>query len=159
MLTNEQRQTYINTIRGFPAQFAALVSGLNEEQLTTPYLEGEWTVAQNVHHVADSHMNCYIRMKLLATEDRPTLKPYDQDVWAALPDGSTAELAASLTILQGLHRRWSDWLASLGEQDWQRVGYHPEIGDVTLDDLLRSYAAHGQAHIDQITRTLAAQPA
>src|SRR6185503_17487636 len=90
MLTMAQRQGLIDAIRHLPTQLADLVARLTPEQLTTPYLPGEWTVAQNVHHLVDSHMNSYIRCKLMATEDHPPLKPYDQDAWAALPDATSA---------------------------------------------------------------------
>jgi DinB superfamily len=114
-------------------------------------------VAQNVHHLADSHMNSFIRMRLILTEDRPTLKPYDQDLWAALADSGTTALEESLTLLHGLHARWVRLFESLDEADWRRSGLHPENGEVTLEDILRIYAAHGQGHIDQISRALAAE--
>src|SRR5918911_671482 len=106
MLTDAQRREMIEKIRDLPAQLKERVSGLTDEQLTTHYLAGEWTVAQNVHHLADSHMNSFVRLKLILTEDRPTLKPYDQDLWAELADSGTTALEESLSILEGLHRRW-----------------------------------------------------
>jgi hypothetical protein len=157
VLTNEQRHELIDKIRVFPAQLRARVSGLTDEQLTTHFLDGEWTVAQNVHHLADSHMNSFIRMRLILTEERPPLKPYDQDRWAELADSGVTALEDSLSILEGLHRRWVRLFESLGAADWQRAGQHPEIGEVTLDGILQIYAAHGEGHIDQINRTLAAQ--
>ncbi|MCB9137864.1 MAG: DinB family protein [Caldilineaceae bacterium] len=99
-MTNDQtaRQANIEAIEALPGQVAALTAGLTAEQLTTPYDKGEWTIAQNVHHLCDSHMNSYIRCKLIATEERPPLKPYDQDVWARFPDAEGADLAASLAF-------------------------------------------------------------
>src|SRR5207253_2499523 len=99
----------------------------------------------------------FIRIRLILTEDRPTLKPYDQDLWATLADSGTAELEESLCILDGLHARWVRLLESLDEPAWQRSGLHPENGEVTVEDMLRTYAAHGQGHIEQIGRALAAQ--
>ena len=158
MGTQEQRREYIDKIRNLPGQLRELVHDLSDEQLTTPYLDGEWTVAQNIHHVADSHMNSYIRVKLILTEEYPTLRPYDQDAWAELVDADSATLETSLMLLTGLHRRWVTLFESLGEAEWRRAGLHPEVGEMTIDDILESYAAHGEAHIDQIQRTLAAQP-
>ena len=155
MLTNEQRHHLIRKIDRLPADLEAVVRELSDEQLTTHYLEGEWTVAQNVHHLADSHMNSFIRLKLMLTEDRPTLKPYDQEAWAELSDGNNPAIETSLTLLQGLHRRWVMIFEQLPAADWGRAGLHPEIGEVTVEDLLQSYAAHGEGHIDQINRTLA----
>jgi hypothetical protein len=155
-MTTQERQHLIDKIRRLPTQIEELVSGLSEAQLTTHFLAGEWTVAQNVHHLPDSHMNSYIRCKLILTEENPPLKPYDQDAWATLPDAQTADLSTSLILLKQLHARWVIFWENLPETAWRRTGFHPENGPMTLDDILRSYAAHGEAHIDQITRTLMA---
>ncbi|HEX5689008.1 MAG TPA: putative metal-dependent hydrolase [Roseiflexaceae bacterium] len=157
MLSPEQRPALIDKIRTLPAQLRECVAGLTERQLTTHFLEHEWTVAQNVHHVADSHMNSFIRTRLILTEDRPTLKPYDQDLWAELADSGTTALEESFCILEGLHQRWVRLFESLDEASWRRAGIHPESGEVTLDDILEIYAAHGEGHLDQIARTLAAE--
>lgn len=151
------RTLLIDKIRRLPEQIAGLVAGQSDAQLTAHPLAGEWSVAQNVHHLADSHMNSYIRCKLIATEDHPTLKPYDQDMWAEMVDASGPDLAVSLALLTALHSRWVVFWENLPANAWARTGFHPENGDISLDDLLESYAAHGEAHIDQITRTLAAQ--
>lgn len=155
-MTTQERQQDIDKIRRLPGQIEALVSGLSAAQLTTHFLAGEWTVAQNVHHLADSHMNSYIRCKLILTEENPPLKPYDQDAWANLPDAQSADLSTSLLLLAQLHARWVTFWENLPETAWGRVGFHPDNGPMTLADIVRSYAAHGEAHIDQITRTLAA---
>ena len=147
----------IARIARLPAALEALVRNLSEEQLTTHYLPHEWSAAQNVHHLADSHMNSFIRLKLILTENRPPLKPYDQDAWAVRADADNVAIQSSLGLLQGLHRRWITLFESLQEAEWSRTGLHPEHGEVSVEDLLRSYADHGEGHIDQITRTLAAQ--
>ena len=157
MFTEAQRREMIDQIRVLPARLRERVSGLTDAQLTTHFQAGEWTVAQNVHHLADSHMNSFIRIRLILTEDHPTLKPYDQDLWAGLADSGTPALEESLSILDGLHRRWVRLFESLDEASCQRSGLHPESGEVTIEDMLRIYAAHGQGHIDQISRALAAQ--
>ena len=156
-MSEQERGALIEKIRRLPQQIADLVAGLNEAQLTTPYLAGEWTVAQNVHHLVDSHMNSYIRCKLIATEEHPTLKPYDQGAWANFADASAADVRGSLVMLAQLHRRWVSFWETLPEAAWARTGHHPESGTVTLATQLAGYAEHGEAHIDQITRTLAAQ--
>lgn len=156
-MTAQERLLLIDKIRHLPAQLEELVMGLSVPQLTTHFLAHEWTVAQNVHHLADSHMNSYIRCKLILTEEKPPLKPYDQDAWAALPDAQSAELASSLTLLKHLHPRWVTFWETLPTDAWNRSGFHPENGPMTLADILHSYAAHGEAHLEQITRTLAAQ--
>jgi hypothetical protein len=156
MHTHQERQTFIATIATFPDDMSALVAGLTDEQLTTPYLAGEWSVAQNIHHLADSHMNSFIRLKLMLTEDRPPLKGYNADAWAVLPDASDADIATSLMILTGLHRRWVKLWQSVQADQWERSGIHSERGEVILDELLKMYANHCKAHIDQVTRTLQA---
>jgi hypothetical protein len=155
-MESAERAALIATVAALPERLAALTAGLSEAELTTHFLEGEWTVAQNVHHLVDSHANSYVRCKLIATEDRPTLKPYDQDAWAALPDAQQADIQVSLAILRGLHRRWVQFWGSLPEDAWERAGLHPESGVVTLERMLRTYADHGEGHLDQIRRTLAA---
>lgn len=156
-LDQATRLALIGSLRAYPQKLADLVAGLTPYQLTTHFLAHEWTVAQNVHHVADSHMNSYIRMRLILNEAYPTLRPYDQDAWANAPEARSADLSYSLTLLQGLHERWAAAFAALHDDQWTRLGYHPENGDVSVEDILRDYVAHGEAHIDQIQRTLAAQ--
>lgn len=156
MLSASDRRIYIEKIRQLPSQVRELVGELTDEQLYTHFLEGEWSVAQNVHHLVDSHMNTYIRMKLMLTEERPTLKPYDQAKWAELPDYQLP-IETSLKLLEALHERWTALFESLSYEQWQHTGYHPEVGQIRVDDLLKSYAEHGEAHLDQIQRTLAAQ--
>lgn len=144
----------INRIRSLPNQLDELVMGLTDEQLITPYDEGEWTIAQNVHHLADSHINSFIRFKLVLLEDNPTLKPYNQDEWARTPEANSPDIAHSLAILRGLHARWCALMDSLKPEQWARQGYHPERGVITLEDMLTTYADHGEAHIRQIQAVL-----
>jgi hypothetical protein len=103
-------------------------------------------------------MNSYIRCKLIATEDQPPLKPYDQDQWATFADATDADVLLSLRLLRSLHARWVTFWEHLPEEAWQRTGYHPENGLINLEMQVQLYAAHGVGHLDQITRTLAAQP-
>jgi hypothetical protein len=148
----------IQTIREFPVKLRALLDGLSENDLTTEFLSDEWTVAQVVHHCADSHMNSIIRLKLMLTEDKPPLKGYSEKQWALLVDGNQADLEPSLKILEGLHTRWVQVWESLSEAQWQRTGIHSEFGEITLDELLDIYDDHCRTHIGQIERVLAARP-
>lgn len=146
-----ERNRLIKQIRDFPAELENNVCDLNDRQLDTPYRTGGWTVRQVVHHIADSHMNAFIRMKLALTEDAPRFKTYEQDDWALLPDTREAQTGSSLLILRGLHERWANLLERLPAESWTRKGVHPENGEVTIDDMLASYAAHGARHLNQIT--------
>jgi uncharacterized damage-inducible protein DinB len=150
MFNREERNSKIAEIRDAPPIIRAAVQGLNDEQLDTPYRDGGWTARQVVHHLADSHANAYLRFRWLATEDYPTIKTYDQDVWAALPD-SRLPVGSSLKLLEGLHERWVAFLELLPDEAWSRRGMHPERGEVTIDDLLEIYADHGAHHAGQIT--------
>ena len=128
----------------------AAVTGLSEPQLDLAYRPGGWTVRQLVHHVADSHMNGYIRLKLAVTEDEPTIKPYDQDQWVRLPD-SRLPLDVSLGILDGVHTRWSVLWRALDAGQFARMFRHPELGIVSLDHHLQLYAWHSRHHVAHIT--------
>jgi hypothetical protein len=144
------RSTKIAKIRELPANLEKAVAGLSDQQLDTPYREGGWTLRQVVHHLADSHMNAFVRMKLILTEDNPTIKPYNQDAWATQADYLNVPLAASLGILRGLHERWARVMESVPEQAWQRTANHPERGPVTLEGMLTTYANHGEKHVEHI---------
>ncbi|MEP7217478.1 MAG: YfiT family bacillithiol transferase [Bacteroidota bacterium] len=151
MLTEQERAERIGGIEELPALAEAAVRDLNDIQLDTPYRDGGWNVRQVIHHLADSHMNAIIRMKLLLTEENPTIKPYDQDSWVALADCAGYPVDSSLAILRGLHDRWVALLRSMPESAWSRGGMHPEIGAITMDDLLVNYSDHGANHVRQIT--------
>ena len=159
MSESADRGEAIERIRRLPQQLEELVAGLSTEALTARPLTGEWSVAQNVHHLADSHINSYVRCKLMATEESPTLKPYDEAAWARFADGSSADLSDSLALLKALHARWVQFWETLPDEAWQRTGLHPESGEVTLARQLELYVSHGEAHLDQIRRTLAARAA
>lgn len=147
-LTPAQRQEALRAIRALPAELRTAVAGLSGAQLDTPYREGGWTVRQVVHHVADSHMNAYVRLKLALTEDNPVIKPYEEQFWAELPDSSLPP-EVSLDLLERLHQRFMRVLE--GVTDWSRPWTHPSSGRWTLDTLLAMYAWHGRHHVAHIT--------
>ena len=150
-IDESQRKLFIRQIGEAPSNMQAAVEGLNQDQLETPYRPGGWTVRQVVHHVPDSHLNAYVRCKLALTEQEPTIKPYDEALWAELYDARTAPLEPSLNLLQSLHKRWTALLDSLSPGDFNRKLNHPENGPMTLDDVLSLYAWHGRHHVAQIT--------
>src|SRR5215468_6309031 len=149
--TSEQRVRLIDDIAATPELMRKAALGLNEQQLNTPYREGGWTVGQVVHHVPDSHMNSYIRFKFALTEHEPTIKAYDEAVWANLIDARTASIEPSLSLLDGLHHRWVLLLRSLSDADVKRRFNHPELGIVTVDQYISLYAWHGKHHVAHIT--------
>ncbi|MCY3718184.1 MAG: DinB family protein [Anaerolineaceae bacterium] len=148
---------YIAWIRGLPQQLRALVEGLDEQQLTTRFLDGEWSVAQNVHHLADTNMNVFMRIKMALTEDRPTVASFDQDKWADTAEAHGMPIEPSLVLLDGLQERWASLAETLSDEQLARSVVSPLYGESTIGDILRLYSRHGLNHLDQIRETLAAQ--
>jgi len=144
------RRAMIGQLRELPRHLRAAVRALADWQLDTPYRENGWTVRQVVHHVADSHMNAFVRTKLILTEDHPTLKPYSQDDWAATADAAHHGVEASLALVEGLHERWAVLFDGLPETAWRRTGHHPERGELSVAELLELYSRHGEHHVGQI---------
>jgi hypothetical protein len=149
-----RRTALIDSIEEAPAIIRSLVQPLTDAVLETPYREGGWTIRQVVHHVPDSHMNAYIRMKLAVTEDTPAIKVYDETRWAELPDGRTAPIAVSLDLLDALHRRWVRFLRGLSEEQCLRLFVHPELGKVPVYEAMALYAWHGRHHAAHIRNAL-----
>jgi hypothetical protein len=147
----ESIPSLIQDIADAPALYHSVVHGLNDAQLDTPYRPGGWTVRQTVHHVADSHMNSFIRCRLALTETEPTISPYDQDLWADLPDMRTVPVEVSLQLIEALHDRWVVVLRGITLADFQRTFRHPERGIVRLDTNLALYAWYGKHHAAHIT--------
>ena len=150
-ISEEDRRKFTAQIEEMPANLRAAVQGLSEAQLDTPYREGGWTVRQVAHHLADSHMNAFIRFKLALTEDEPTIKPYEQQKWAELPDGKKAPIEISLALLDSLHRRWGLLIKSMNPEEYSRTFRHPELGLVTLERNLALYSWHCRHHVAHVT--------
>ena len=148
-ITPEKRRQMVAAIGSFPAELAAV---MRTAQLDRPYREGGWTARQVVHHIADSHMNAFIRFRLTLTEDSPTLTPYNESEWSKLVD-SKEDPSVSIQILEGLHHRWHRMLEAMSESDFARPAIHPDHGPVSNDWLLQVYAWHGRHHIGHIKLT------
>lgn len=148
----QELDRFMDEIEAAPSRFRAAVAGLDDAQLDTPYRPGGWTVRQVAHHVPDSHMNSYIRYRLALTEDEPTIKPYEQGLWAELVDARSMPVEPSLVLLESLHARWVPLLRSLSDAEWKRTFRHPELGLVRLDQNAALYAWHGRHHVAHVTR-------
>lgn len=146
-LGDTERRRMIDVIADTPRALREAVSGLSDAQLDTPYREGGWTVRQLVHHVPDSHVNSYMRFKLGLTEDAPTIKTYEEALWAELPDARELPIEPSLALLESLHARWVHLLRSMTPSDWSKEITHPEHGRLPLDFFLALYAWHGPHHV------------
>ena len=144
------RVPQINHLRSLADHLRAAVKGLGDAQLDTPYREGGWTLRQVVHHVADSHMNSYVRFKLALTEDWPTIKPYDENAWVRLPD-SSQPIEPSLVLIAALHERWVALLEAISDADYRRGFHHPVNGRQNLGAALAYYDWHSRHHTAHIT--------
>ncbi|AZB41471.1 putative metal-dependent hydrolase [Bacillus sp. FJAT-42376] len=149
VITNEQVEKWIAQIEELPGLLRQAVGHLTDQQLDTPYRPGGWTVRQVVHHLADSHMNAFIRFKLAMTEERPLIKPYNEGAWARLSD-SRLPVEPSLQLIEALHIRLVNVLRSLTHSDRKRVFVHPDSGEVSLGRNIGLYAWHGRHHLAHI---------
>ena len=153
-LTAAERQSMLEDIADTPARLREAVAGLSDEQLDTPYREGGWTLRQVVHHVPDSHLNAYCRLKLALTEEQPIIRPYDETTWAKLGDVAATPIDVSLTLLESLTTRWMTIFDSMEAGDYRRTFRHPDHEGVqTIDWLVAMYSWHGRHHVAHITST------
>ena len=151
VLALDERRQAIDAIAQAPNRLKAAIAGLSVEQLDTPYRPGGWTVRQLIHHLPDSHMNSYVRFKLALTENEPTIKPYDEALWAKLGDSQETPIEVSLILLEALHKRWVILLRGMRPEDFARQLVHPERGAMTLDNVLTTYSWHGKHLVAHIT--------
>ena len=145
------RPVWLPQLAEAPVKLRAAVDGLSDPQLDTPYREGGWTVRQVVHHLADAHMNWYIRPKLAVTEHEPMTKTYAEQLWSELADARTAPVEPSLRIFEGVTQRWLIFFKSLQDADWKRRFQNQEWGTLTVEDVLRAMAWHSRHHTAHIT--------
>ena len=145
-----KRLELVKILEDAPATLRALVESLPDSTLDVPYRPGGWTIRQVVHHMPDSHMNAYVRMKLAATEPSPAVPTYEEQLWAELPDGKSAPVGMSLDLLEGLHKRWVAFLRALAPADYQKTYAHPKLGPVTIDWALGIYAWHCGHHAEHV---------
>ncbi len=151
--TPELRKEWITVLQALPSWMDACIENLDEHQLLTPYREGGWNIQQVVHHVADSHMNAYIRLKLALTEDNPTIKPYAEAAWAELVDSKVVPVNVSVTLIHALHRRIVALLQNMDTAAWERSYFHPEHQrDFPLWEVVAMYAWHSRHHTEHIRK-------
>ena len=150
--TPQERSAAVEGIRELPQSLRSAVAPLTEKQLETPYRPGGWTVRQLVHHVADSHMNAYTRVRLALTEDSPTIFAYQENRWAELEDARAEPVSTSFDLLSALHVRWVRLFRSLDEQDWKRSYMHPANGPQSIEQAAILYDWHGRHHVAHVTQ-------
>lgn len=151
-IDEKRKAQAIDTIRTFPEKIAGYTGP--ELNYLKPYRTGGWNLKQLIHHLADSHMNAFIRFKLALTETSPVIKPYNEGLWAELSDYNLASVGESYTILSGLHSRWSVLLENMTNRDFQRQYFHPQSGSlVKLQEALFLYEWHCLHHFEHILLT------
>ncbi len=144
-------EVWTDSIRTLPLLLERCIENLSKDQLDMPYRPGGWTVRQVVHHIADSHMNAYVRLKLALTGEQPTIAPYDENLWAELPDVFLVPVEVSVHLVRALHTRWSAVLQQMKAEDWLRTYYHPaDQKQVALWQMTGMYSWHGRHHVEQI---------
>lgn len=150
-ITEQVIESWIQVLEDLPAELEALVAPMTDAQLDTPYREGGWTVRQVVHHLADSHMNSYIRFKWALTEKQPVIKAYFEERWAELEDSRSAPVGPTLDLLKSLHHRWTLLLRTLSAEDRKRIFIHPEGNRrISLEVNMGIYAWHSKHHYAHI---------
>jgi len=150
------RTGFIKDIEDLPDNIEKLTEILNDEQLNTPYRPGGWTLRQVVHHLADSHINSYVRYRLALTEDEPTIKTYDEKTWAELHDAKNEDIHFSLVLLKGLHSRWTKLLRNMSDKDFQKKLIHPDYSEkINLNVMTAMYSWHCRHHTAHIADLVA----
>jgi hypothetical protein len=149
-VTPAKRRDWIARINALPQDLKQALADLPPGALDTTYRDGGWTARQVVHHLADSHLNAYTRIKLALTEETPAIKTYEEQIWAELPDSKDADPAPSLAILEGVHHRLAIVLNSLTPDQFGRTATHPQWGPITVDFLVQMYAWHCRHHLAHI---------
>lgn len=145
--TPTEIKSNIQIISALPSKFINLLGGWTEDQYNTPYRPGGWTIRQLIHHVADSHINAYTRCRLALTEDNPVIRPYEEGLWAELPDAKAAPVELSLQLIRYVHLRWVLLLNSMGESELARTYVHPASGRTfRMDEVIANYAWHSEHH-------------
>jgi hypothetical protein len=145
--------TWLSALEALPLWLDVIIENLDAHQLDTPYRPGGWTVVQTIHHLADSHMNAFVRLKLALTENEPTIKPYEEARWAETPEVAAVPVNVSITLLHALHRRWVALLKGIQPDDWNRSYFHPETGrKFPIWDMTSMYAWHSRHHMEQLRR-------
>ncbi|WP_318345539.1 YfiT family bacillithiol transferase [Flagellimonas baculiformis] len=152
MVTASMRLSFVQTIALFPEELEAMVGGLSDDQLDFPYRKGGWSIRQLIHHLADSNINCFARIKFALTEDNPIIKPFREEQWAETPDAKHFSVNASLLILKGLHSRWTLLLETLDAEDWKRTFFHPEVKkNQSVEEAMAKYSWHCRHHLAHIS--------
>lgn len=154
-ITPENLDTWISAIENFPDKIDKLTKNLSIKELNWIYRPDGWTIKQVVHHCADSHLNSFVRFKLALTEEKPIIKPYEEDRWAELADGISDDLTASLQIIRGVHTRWVLLLKSFGEKELKKQFIHPATNKIlSLEEVIGIYGWHCNHHLAHIEQAL-----
>ena len=146
----QELDALLNELAAAPQRLRDATSGLTAEQLATPYRPGGWTVAQVVHHLADAHLNWYLRTKFAVAESAPMVMPFDENTWVDLPDNDPHDIVLSLQMVEAVCAKWVVLQRALTPQQWKRTMVHPQRGEFVLDRLLGMQVWHSKHHTAHI---------
>ena len=144
----------IRKIEEFPHELEKISSSLNDENLNVLIREGAWSIRQSINHLADSHINSFVRIKFALSEDNPTIMPYNEEKWAEISDTKNMDIEPSILIIKGLHARLVNILENIHYSDWERPLIHPDVGEMKLSEYVKVTAEHGSKHLQSIVKVL-----
>lgn len=149
--SDQELQSDLSKLSTLASQLLAAVRGLSSDQLDTPYRDGGWSLRQVIHHLADSHMNAYIRTKWALTEEKPLIKAYNEKDWALTSENSLSQ-EVSIALIQSLHIKWVELLKTLTPEQLKRSFVHPATNrEFTLERMIQMYSWHGEHHLAHLT--------
>lgn len=151
-MTTEERQRLIEQYRDGYNEVAAALDGFPRDSLTAHPIEGKWSAAEIVHHLADSETTSGLRLRRLLVEDHPLIQGYDQDAYAARLNYNQRDIAPSLDAFRAARATAAQLFEFMRDEDWQKEGTHSESGSYSAEDWLKIYAAHAHNHAAQIRR-------
>ncbi|MHA2027943.1 MAG: DinB family protein [Candidatus Kariarchaeaceae archaeon] len=146
----QERKQKIHQLRDLANKIKQISSSIPEKKLIKPIKKGEWSINQIVHHIADAHLHAYMRIKWIYTENNTTLKTFDQDAWVDAPDGDKYNISGSVTLLSGICERWAKLSENLSNNDWAKIGIHPEAGELSIEYIFNYFVDHGESHLNQL---------
>ncbi len=149
--SSEEINQAVLTLEQLPTLMKIETINLQKSEYSKTYRTGGWTITQIIHHLADSHMNAFIRTKLALTEDKPMIKPYQEALWAIQTDYDFTLLDASLQLLEAVHTRWVVLLNAISDDEWTRKYFHPDLNEYfNIKQIVMLYKWHGLHHLEHI---------
>ena len=144
----------LDALRGTVADLVALTASRSARELKQSPQRGEWSAAEVAAHMADAELVYSVRIRMVLTDDNPTLVGYDEQAWTArlsMCDLDTAGAVVRFRVLRDANLRLFE---SLEDAEWERAGDHVERGRITVADMVETLIGHDRTHLDQIRKLL-----